>query len=471
MWIADDSPTDAARAQRALAGLYDIELFTDGTGVLERLASQPPPDLLILDWVMPGISGPEVCRFIRSQQRPAAEVAVLLLTAQQDSNQVVEGLSAGANDYVSKPYVDEELRARVAAVMRQRELVERADRAEANVRALLARAPDALLSIDAQGRVLYANEEAERAFERAAEQLIGEAIGTLLPDLPTHSISVGAGESFFPIPDVRIGTQIYSPRVRVLPSDDAAKTTLALRNVTAQRKAEERRLDFYSIIAHDLRTPLSAMLLRMGMMLSGRYGVLKPELVRDIHKLQGNIRSLVSMINDFLELARLEGAGFKVDREPVELAELVRHTAEEFGPLFENGKLEWIHEPSVGSCPVLGDRARLVQVLSNLIGNAIKFTPPGGRITTRILCDEGGAQVEVEDTGAGIAPEAQKNLFERYTRVTDDRDTVGGSGLGLMIVREIIQAHGGSVGVRSEVGRGSTFWFRLPPASASLPRG
>ena len=107
IWIADDSPLDADRARRALGQAYDVELFDDGSGVLERLASQEDaPDLLVVDWVMPGVSGVEVCRFLRASAAPVSAIPVLLVTVHQRTEQLVEGLEAGANDFVSKPFAE-----------------------------------------------------------------------------------------------------------------------------------------------------------------------------------------------------------------------------------------------------------------------------------------------------------------------------------------------------------------------------
>jgi two-component system phosphate regulon sensor histidine kinase PhoR len=137
----------------------------------------------------------------------------------------------------------------------------------------------------------------------------------------------------------------------------------------------------------------------------------------------------------------------------------------------ETGKLSLAVSGLEGAFPLYGDRARLRQVFSNLLGNAIKFTPPGGRICVKVTHREGRARVEVGDTGRGISPEALKSLFQKYARAIDTQHEVSGTGLGLMIVREIVEAHGGRVGAESEVGVGSTFWFELPsePARKSHP--
>src|SRR5688572_1799390 len=146
VWIVDDSTLDAERARRVLLGLYDVQVFHDGSAALECLTAQTPPDVMVLDWVMPGITGVEVCRFLRSGAYGNSPIGIVLLTAHRAVEQIVEGLSAGANDYLSKPYEDEELRARVMSQVRARELLERAVNAEETNRHLLQSAPDAMFA-------------------------------------------------------------------------------------------------------------------------------------------------------------------------------------------------------------------------------------------------------------------------------------------------------------------------------------
>jgi signal transduction histidine kinase len=472
VWVVDDSATDAARAARALATDFEVRVFTDGASALEQLTTTSPPEVLVLDWVMPGVSGIEVVHFMRSQGGSLPRVPVLLLTSRHLPEQIVEGLTAGANDYLSKPYHEEELRARTAALVRTSQILERLHRAEENVRTLLLHAPDALVVIDAQTVITFANEAAGQLFHRPPEALVGEPLEAFLPELPIRNIAIGPGADLLPLPDVTHGGRVLSPSIRVLPSDSSASTTISLRDVTERRNAEARRLDFYSVMAHDLRSPLNAMLMRADMLLRGRRGPLPPEAVADLQKFQGSIRTMVKMIKDFLDLASMEGVGYKIEQEEVDLSALVARIVEDLMPLSEANRvaLTWRQE---GAAPiVVGDPQRLTQVLSNLVGNAIKFTAAEGRIELRVRGSDRNVEVTVEDTGAGIAPENLAKIFERFIRAPSAAQARrSGWGLGLMIVREIVEAHGGQVGVRSELGKGSEFWFRLPRANraANLP--
>jgi signal transduction histidine kinase len=466
VWIVDDSALDAERARQALSRDYRVVVFRDGAAAIEELVRSAGPDIIVLDWVMPGISGLEVCRFLRTRPTKGNRVAILLLTGQQRSEQVVEGLGAGANDYLAKPYSDEELRARVGALAHTNALLARAEQAEAWVRNLLDQAPDPLLAIDAERRVRFLNQAAAAVFRRAPEELNGCRLDDLIPSFPPiagttpTAATLGKAPPAAPLRDLAIGDQLYAPVIRPIAGDPQMVATVALRNVTEQRRAEERRLDFYAIVAHDLRSPLSSTLMRTARILRGKFGLLPAELLADVRKMETTLRSQVVLINDFLELARLETVGYKLDREPLDLRTVVEATVEEAVPLIEAGKLRLNRQLGDKPAEICGDERRLVQVVSNLLANAIKFTPPGGELTVRMDREGGEIRTAIADTGPGIAADALPTLFNRFTRASES--AVVGTGLGLMIVREIVTAHGGTVGVESELGQGSTFWFQIP---------
>lgn len=462
IWVVDDSATDAERVRRLFTAEYDVEIIRDGAAALERLASGSLPDLLLLDWMMPGITGIEVCQYVRSAQGKLPQIPIILLTARHGTQEIIQAFSCGANDYVAKPFVDEELSARVRSLLDSKRLLERAHQAEANVQSLLLNAPDPMFAVDAQGHVTFANAEAQLMLDRRSSEILGRPISELLPALTLRQISVGTGESLLPIPDVEVGQKIYSPSIRVLSSDSAAATTIALRDVTTRRQAETRRLDFYSVIAHDLRTPITSVLLRLQMAMRGRHGILSSGLIADLRHIEMSLRSQVGMINDFLELAKFEGIGYKIDRKTVDLHELVLATIEDFQPLLEKNRLELKHSGVEPGKTVLGDRQRLTQVLTNLIGNAIKFTPSSGSIDVAISETNEHLEISVTDTGRGIAKADLPSLFDRFTRAGEMANPTQGTGLGLMIVREIVEAHGGTIGVESQQGVGSRFWIRLP---------
>jgi signal transduction histidine kinase len=204
-------------------------------------------------------------------------------------------------------------------------------------------------------------------------------------------------------------------------------------------------------------------LLRTQLMLAGKGGALSEQHRQDLARIQQRIGELGHMVGDFLELARLEAAGLKLEPQSVNLPDLVCAAFDDFQVLADSGGVSLECVARGQDVVVAGDRRRLGQVVNNLVSNAIKFTPRGGRVEARVELSEGWVETHIHDTGRGIPADALSRIFNRYTRASE-ADATPGSGLGLMIVREIVEAHGGSVGVQSEAGAGSTFWFRLPCA-------
>jgi signal transduction histidine kinase len=453
VWVVDDSPTEAAHAARCLDRIYDVRIFSDGATALEALATETPPDVLALDWVMPGVTGINVCRFLRETPTRSEfhRVAVLLLTVHHRTEQVVEGLSAGANDFLSKPYSDEELVARVGALVRSVELLERAERAEGVLARLLAITPDAILSLDEERTITFANASAERIFQRPAESLVGLPIADLLPTVLEADPAKARR-------DITLHDRVYAPSLGALA--DGEVHVLSLRDVTEQRRVEARRLDLYSIIAHDLRSPLNSLYLR-NELLKEEAGA--EATGRALEKSQVTIRGMVALINDFLDVARLENGSLQTERELVALEEVVDQCLDDFEQIAAAGRIA-LRAETGASAQVRGDRRGLLQVMTNLVSNAIKFTPPGGRVVVSLDREGTNARLSVRDSGRGIVEKDLPQLFKRYSRPRGASQGVEGTGLGLMIVRELVEAFGGRVEVTSEVGQGSTFCVLLPLA-------
>jgi two-component system phosphate regulon sensor histidine kinase PhoR len=319
------------------------------------------------------------------------------------------------------------------------------------------------LVIDAAGKLSFVNAEAAAIFDTSAEALLGREINALLPTLglDQHTAQRLPGEVFPPLLDFEINGRRFSPTVRALSADPKASAILSLRDVTERRRLEERRLDFYSIIAHDLRSPLNVISLRTQVMLLRANDRADGELSTELGKIQGTLRTLSAMINDFLELASLEGAAYRLQRVELDVTALIVRVIDEVRPLADaraQRLLTPVLAEDVPKC-VVGDAARLTQVFSNLLVNATKFTPVGGKISVHLDSTSQHVEVSIRDSGSGIAAEVIPTLFQRYKRAEHQ---VGGTGLGLLIVREIVEAHGGVVGVESIVGEGSRFWVRLP---------
>lgn len=262
-----------------------------------------------------------------------------------------------------------------------------------------------------------------------------------------------------------IGARNLKQRVEVPTSqDELARLAETFNQMIARLdEAFERERRFTDDASHELRTPLTV--LRSEIEIALRRERTPEEYQRVLQRALDEIVRLCRLVDDLLMLSRSDTGRLTLELVPLPLGELCRDIGDHLRPLIEERGLRLIMEIPESPIIVSGDQRRLKQLLLNLLDNAIKFTPAGGRITVGLSQREGRAVVQISDTGCGIAPEDIPHIFERfYRRRQKVRDQASGSGLGLAIARWIVEAHGGSISVTSEPGKGSTFTFDLPLA-------
>ncbi len=232
------------------------------------------------------------------------------------------------------------------------------------------------------------------------------------------------------------------------------------------RELDKLKDEFVSLVSHELRTPLTSIRGYLELLME-EGGELTPEQLRFLKVVDRNSQRLLELVGDLLFLAQVDAGKFALEREEVDLAEVVHESVEACRPLAESKKIALVEQ--VGDVPTLvGDRARLAQVLDNLVSNALKFTPEGGRVAVTLEADDAHAIVEVADTGIGIADAEQARLFERFFRSsTATANAIPGSGLGLTITKAIVERHGGAITVESAERKGTTVRIDLPLEAAS----
>lgn len=245
--------------------------------------------------------------------------------------------------------------------------------------------------------------------------------------------------------------------------DSGAAVLLTLHDLTPLRQLETTRREFVANVSHELRNPLAAVKAMVETLEGGAAG--DPAAASDfLERINQEIDRMNALVNDLLELSRIESGQSELHIEPVDAATMIAAVRRDLAHrIAESGVEVTIDVPD--EAVALGDPEKLRQVVSNLLDNALKFTPPGGSIDLRAgNAAQGGVLVQVCDSGPGIAPEHLPHLFERFYKADRSRRDQG-TGLGLAIAKHIVEMHGGEVGVESTQGAGSTFWFTLPRAA------
>lgn len=246
-------------------------------------------------------------------------------------------------------------------------------------------------------------------------------------------------------------------------SAKAVRMIGAMTDITDRRAVERLKDEFVATVSHELRTPLTSIRGALGLLTSGRLGSLPEKGQRLLEIASTNTDRLVRLINDILDIERMESGKVTLMKTDCEAADLAGHAADIVRPLADRESIRIVLDtPAVR---LVADSDRMIQVLTNLLGNAVKFSPPGSIITLTVHSDGPNVTFAIADQGRGIPPEKLDTIFERFQQVdaSDARDK-GGSGLGLPICRTIVQQHGGSVTVESELGGGSKFSVTIPGA-------
>ncbi|MDD4899369.1 MAG: GAF domain-containing sensor histidine kinase [Candidatus Omnitrophica bacterium] len=224
-----------------------------------------------------------------------------------------------------------------------------------------------------------------------------------------------------------------------------------------------RKTDFISAVSHELRTPLTSIKGYASILLTGKLGDLPEEIHARLEKINRHSDELAHLVNDLLDIARIESGKMVMKKEEQDLNKIVDQVGDLLSVQFKDRKINFIVDIASDAHIISADYSQINRVFINIIGNALKFTPPNGKITVSSRKKDGQVQIDISDTGCGIPEEARQAIFDEFYRVDNTiNQELKGTGLGLSLVKHIVEAHGGKIWVTSKIGEGSTFSFSLP---------
>jgi PAS domain S-box-containing protein len=335
---------------------------------------------------------------------------------------------------------------------------------------ILSSSADPILVIDQDSRVMLLNPAAERVFNVVASAVRGKPVSEVVGTDVLLQLLSGEVENSSTIEWQDSSNKAFAPRVSDVCEEDGSRIgrVLVLRDITHYKNLRENQAEFVSTVSHDLRSPLTYM---------QGYATMLPMVGELNEKQQGfadkiitGIAQMSDLVEKILDASRLDPEGnYQLKREPVDVVKMIYDVQGFHAPPAEKKGLALNVDIQPGLPILLLDEMMLKRALNNLVDNAVKYTPTGGAITIRAKTDKNMLIIDVQDTGLGISEENQKHLFERFRRVRRrEHQTVKGSGLGLFIVKNVAQRHGGDTILTSREGEGSTFSIMIPMEGANL---
>jgi len=479
--LVEDDQSHAFLIKRALKDYaQEIVLAPTVKVALEQLAVQRP-DLIISDLNLPDSSG---VNHIPKLLQAGADAPVIVLTSSTNLRDAVEAMKVGARDFIVKNFgteFSESLGVALSRVMATMHLEAERRRLEKEMgvlRVAIENSNDGLAVINSHGLVDYSNTAFRNFMNSCGSSDYSNLLSIFSDRLTKHEtlkdsivanlegLSTGAvwqTEILFRDRKERA----YSLSLSVI-DREGDRFVVWVKDISEDKRREKFQREILSTTTHDLKGPLGAIMLSSEMLV---------DLVKDREKAQtlalrigSSAQGAINLIDEFLSARRLQEGNFILRPTVQDMRELVKEVLGNYDAIAASRSIETIVKFGQGDLSACVDRLGFARVLGNLVSNALKFTPKGGRLLVEVEKSSGELQVKVQDNGSGMEPSDVQKIFERFSRLTKHSE-VAGTGLGLFVVKSIVSAHGGKIEVTSKVGQGTTFYLFFPENPPVNERG
>ena len=467
---------------------WDVICAENGTKGLEEIKGQPEKiDIILLDLMMPGMSGMQVLDHVRAIN---PNLLVIVITGYATVESAVEAMKKGAYDFIPKPFTPDQLRIVVRRALEKRTLQKEADflrkerekslrdiaTEKSKVKTIINCMGDGVLVCDRDGCIVLSNPAASRMLKISESSLIGsflpqcnlhpELAKTIQESLTTRdgsytsvSQELGIGES---------GDSFLRAHTAPVKNDlgETMGSVTVLQDISHLKELDKMKSEFIAMVTHELRAPIAAVEQQLTVILNKMAGEVTEKQEQLLSRAKQRTKGLLDLIKDLLDLSKIEAGKMVQYKEPLYLQEVIQRVVELMRALAENKKIDLRFSPPSQLSMIHADRNSMEGIFSNLISNAIKYTPEGGSVFVEVGEEGGFVKASVSDTGIGIKREDLSRIFDKFYRVkSSETRQIVGTGLGLSIVKSIVDAHLGSISVESEEGGGTTFIVFLPKES------
>jgi len=466
----DDEPLNLELLEALLtpAG-YEVLRAESGGKALAAIRAESP-DLVLLDVMMPGLSGYDVLKQIRGD-KTIRDIPVVMVTALKEVEDRVNALEAGCDDFISKPFEKNELLARVKSLARMRYFSRQLDEKE-KFASVLNQLDEGLIVLDDKFGVIAHNPPALELLGIEPAKIPADLIEYLRGSFMVHyqgDLAAGLRSENLTFDLERSATETCKELILELrssalkpPEGEPFNLVLTLRNVTAKRLQDRQVWVFMDTISHKLRSPLTGIIGQGAILKQGFAGPLAPEQQKSVETIYDQSLKLSELLNKILKFVELTSESGQLPNENMELAKAIREIGEAAAGEVAGKKVELkIDSESIAARL---NRKHLELILNNLIENAVKFNDRDPAVIgISATQTAGGITLKVADNGRGIPPEDQGNIFEKFYQVEKYvTGNVEGIGLGLALVKRVVNDYGGKISVKSTIGQGTEFTIELP---------
>lgn len=462
----------------------------NGTKGLEEIkAHSEKIDVILLDLMMPGMSGMEVLDHVRALN---PDLLVIVITGYATVESAVEAMKKGAYDFIPKPFTPDQLRIIVRRALEKRALQKEAEflrrerekslrdiaTEKSKIKTIINCMGDGVLVCDRDGCIVLSNPAASRMLKIPEATLLGnflpqcnlhsELAKTIQESLTTKDVSYSSVSQELSIGES--GETFLRAHTAPVKNDlgETMGSVTVLQDISHLKELDKMKSEFIAMVTHELRAPIAAVEQQLTVILNRMAGEVTEKQEQMLRRAKERTKGLLDLIRDLLDLSKIEAGKMVQYKEPLNLREVIQRVVDLMKAASENKKIDLQFSPPPHVPLIHADRNSMEGIFTNLISNAIKYTPEGGKVWIDLGEEGGFVKASVSDTGIGIKKEDLSRIFDKFYRVkSSETRQIVGTGLGLSIVKSIVDAHLGSISVESEEGGGTTFTILLPKESNS----
>ena len=450
------------------------QVFSADNGELGlKMIEEQHFDLMLLDLMMPVLSGFDMLPILKEKH---PDTAVIVITGYATVEHSIEAMKKGAFDFIPKPFTTDQLRSVVAKTIKYTRALQDISDSKSRLHGMVNRLRDGVMTTDSNKNIVLANPAFLFMIGYTGESVIGKQVNQIITCSPLLEI---IDEALEMAPDsiAEANTELEvklpsdaEPRIfsaRCSPfrnrNQQLQGTTTVLHDITTLKKMDQMKSDFVSMVSHEIRSPMNSLLAQIKVLRDGLAGDVTPKQDEILGRAAAKMHNLVNLSSDLLDLARIEAGATELEKISVDIPAFLREQVA-FHEAAANEKKITLSLDAPEKLPAISvNQQGLEEVMTNLIGNGIKYSPEGASLFVTAEVQHDYLAIVVRDTGYGIPKEDVDRIFTRFYRVKDQNTReIQGPGLGLAIVKTIIEAHQGSIKVESEYQKGTTFTVLLP---------